>query len=201
MMTLVEKCEGLSQKKQANGFYTFVAGTEKRPIWTSCFIRISTIPDKQRYIDIKNNGLDEITYTKLPLSLMDKVYFVYVNVGMDESFQLRLPTGARIVGFHDPLMTGGKEGKPLYRNFTILVYCPTGEEPQPEPVHDEYLIQNTNLIRILYPEWYETEKKRYFGFYDLFKAGAITHTRLYTNNDGYVVSRNNRIENDPQPCN
>jgi hypothetical protein len=117
-----------------NGYYIV------SDFWGTCFHRIA----KNRHkFEIKANRMPKCahTYTKIPLSLADKVFFLYVNY--KSGYKIIMPAGACAVGMSEaqPHKIGG------WWSQTCLIYSPLGECPAVET--DGECVSPPDNIRIV----------------------------------------------------
>jgi hypothetical protein len=109
-----------TQKSDKENGYYIVSG-----FWGTCFHRIAK--NKHNFeIHANCNPRCAHTYTKIPLSLADKVFFVYVNY--KSGYKIIMPAGACVVGMSQsqPHKIGG------WWSQTCLIYSPLGECPAVE---------------------------------------------------------------------
>lgn len=99
--------------KQSNGYYIV---TE---YWNTCFHRWAhNLEDR---IEVRQNNKPSTyhTYTRIPVSLKENIWFLYVNCKPNEGFKVYMEDGDLVVGGYDPQESGG------YLNYSFLLYCKT----------------------------------------------------------------------------
>lgn len=162
-----------------NGYY-IVADT-----WGTCFFRQSKTRDHIEICDFKEPKKRR-TYTKIPMAIVPKVFFGYVNYRHGETFKIIMPTAARVIGMHDhtPSACGG------WWNASFLIYSPTGEAPTVESATEEAIPCQTEL------KLQEKDVLRGYSIDDLMRFkrdGSPCQVRhIYTNDEGFVITQHNR---------
>lgn len=105
-----------SRRSDSNNGYYIIDG-----LWGTCFYRIATKRDRFEIVANSNPKCPH-TYTKIPATLADNTFFVYVN--FKQGYKVALPPGSYVVGMHEaqPHNIGG------WWSQSLLVYSP-GEPP------------------------------------------------------------------------
>jgi hypothetical protein len=167
---IVKKLADCEQKKSDhnNGYY-IVAET-----WGTCFFRISHTRDHIEIEHYKNPTCDH-TYTKIPVTYLPKVHFVYVNVKAKKGFILIIPAGARVIGMHDAQPS--KCGQWL--NHSFLVYCP---DENSEPSITEFEKEGFWLQSVNVSEPYH---------YTMQMLCPLKVRHMYINEEGFVITKAN----------
>lgn len=164
-----------------NGYY-IVADT-----WGTCFFRISKTRDHIDICDFKEPKKRR-TYTKIPISLMPKVFFGYVNYREGETFKIIMPTAARVIGMHDH--TPSACGR--WWSASFLVYSPTGEAPTVESATGE-AVPSTAELKL--QEKDGQGRLRSYSIDDLMRFnrdGSPCKVRHIYTNEGFVITQHNR---------
>lgn len=171
------------KKSDSNNGYYIVADT-----WGTCFFRQSHTRDHIDICDFKEPNKRR-TYTKIPVALMPRVFFGYVNYKDGETFKIVMPTAARIIGMHDHC----KSACGAWWNASFLMYSPTGKAPTVE----KYDYETTTGMTM--PEFLFLQEKgevNPFSITDLMRRnrdGSPCKVRhIYTNEEGYVITQHNR---------
>lgn len=129
-------------EKSDNGYY-LVKG-----LWGTCFHRIAT--RKERFEIIANRDPKcAHTYTKIPATLAEKTYFVYVNWQASVGFQLFLPAGGSVIGLSEAQK---HISNPNWLSASYLVYCPTGEAPVAAAYHEKCQADKVRIVDSKYNE-------------------------------------------------
>jgi hypothetical protein len=113
-----------TKKSDHNNGYYIAEG-----LWGTCFHRVASLKDRFEVVG-NNNPNCPHTYTKIPQEVADKTFFIYINY--KTGFTINLPDGAIVVGLHE----AQKHKKGGWYSQSVLVYSPTGEQPQVEETTD-----------------------------------------------------------------
>jgi hypothetical protein len=120
LIRLLSLCDS-APSDHGNGYYIC---TEK---WNTCFFRWAT--NKTR-IEVRCNFKPKTghTYTKIPKTIEDKVFFVYAN--STNSISLLLGSSMVVIGGYEPQKSGE------FYNYAYLVYSPLGIPPEVVEMND-----------------------------------------------------------------
>lgn len=117
LIKLLADCQTKKADKSSNGYYIV---TEK---WNTCFHRWATKMTGKIEVRVNSSPTCMHSYTRIPVSLKNNIYFVYANRKKNKGVIITLQEGDLIVGGYEPQQSGD------FLNYAYLVYSKNGEAP------------------------------------------------------------------------